>query len=169
MKPEHKGRFDVVAVRLLHSVLGQEDWDIVMSNIIALLRPGGWIQWADFDPLTPGIAAIKFESQDAAVIRSVLVRYVDNMKTKAIGDMHRIPSTFASRGLESVETDFYSQTEELEFTKVVVAGFIESLQEADEMSEMDARDMRVKVNHEIEGCRPVLKYDLWCHLAQKPL
>ncbi|KAF9881020.1 methyltransferase domain-containing protein [Colletotrichum karsti] len=42
-----RGTFDLVHVRLLALGLTTADWDVIVKNLVALLRPGGWLLWED--------------------------------------------------------------------------------------------------------------------------
>lgn len=46
---EFKGVFDVVHVRLLVWSMTERDWPIVVVNLHAMLKPGGWLQWEEND------------------------------------------------------------------------------------------------------------------------
>ncbi|CAG7935500.1 unnamed protein product [Penicillium nalgiovense] len=61
---EHRGRYDLVHIRLLTAGLKQADYTRVLANARALLKPNGWIQWEEVDhtafctDATPELAAI---------------------------------------------------------------------------------------------------------------
>jgi ubiquinone/menaquinone biosynthesis C-methylase UbiE len=44
-----QGIYDVVACRMLISIMAKGQWEIALKNVISLLKPGGWIQWIDYD------------------------------------------------------------------------------------------------------------------------
>ncbi|KAL1986735.1 hypothetical protein VTN96DRAFT_5600 [Rasamsonia emersonii] len=47
--PEHMNRYDLVHVRFLAGAIRQADYKAVVANLVALLKPGGYIQWVDFE------------------------------------------------------------------------------------------------------------------------
>ncbi|KJZ77765.1 hypothetical protein HIM_02942 [Hirsutella minnesotensis 3608] len=47
--PELRGRYDVVHLRAFVVVLRKRDVNLVISNAMKMLRPGGYIQWEDAD------------------------------------------------------------------------------------------------------------------------
>ncbi|KAE8354505.1 S-adenosyl-L-methionine-dependent methyltransferase [Aspergillus coremiiformis] len=47
--PEHRGRYDLIHLRLLVGALKEEDYARSMRNIYELLKPGGYLQWDDCD------------------------------------------------------------------------------------------------------------------------
>ncbi|KAI1640298.1 hypothetical protein F4809DRAFT_637697 [Biscogniauxia mediterranea] len=49
--PEFLGKFDVVHVRLILSVVGSGSPKPVINHIKKLLKPGGYIQWDELDPI----------------------------------------------------------------------------------------------------------------------
>ncbi|KAI0593877.1 hypothetical protein F4775DRAFT_606957 [Biscogniauxia sp. FL1348] len=58
--PEFLGKFDIVHVRLILSVVGSGSPRPVINHIKKLLKPGGYVQWDELDPInhydvvTPG-------------------------------------------------------------------------------------------------------------------
>ncbi|KAK4221116.1 S-adenosyl-L-methionine-dependent methyltransferase [Podospora fimiseda] len=44
---EERGTYDVVAARFLSSATPRTDWAATLTNLMTLLRPGGWLQWID--------------------------------------------------------------------------------------------------------------------------
>ncbi|KAJ5034553.1 hypothetical protein NUH16_005992 [Penicillium rubens] len=46
---EHRGRYDLVHIRLLTAGLKQADYIRVLANARTLLKPNGWIQWEEVD------------------------------------------------------------------------------------------------------------------------
>ncbi|KAF2171749.1 hypothetical protein M409DRAFT_17984 [Zasmidium cellare ATCC 36951] len=165
---EHQGQFDIVAVRLLHASLSTGEWEQTIKGLMALLRPGGWLQWTDWDPLTPRIAAINPAASDKA-LRDVLTRYVDLLKAKKIGTTYRIPTSMTNLGLEEDDSDMYPLNPEVEFTRNITTGVINFLQDFGGLSAAETEDIRAKVGEEIDVGKPLLWYDLWCHIGRKPM
>ncbi|KAI1465649.1 uncharacterized protein F4812DRAFT_466098 [Daldinia caldariorum] len=56
--PEYLGSFDVVNLRFFITLLNKENIQPLLSNLITLLKPGGFLQWLDFDPRSAGAIAI---------------------------------------------------------------------------------------------------------------
>ena len=93
-----KGVFDIVAVRLLHTALPNDAWDQAVLNLVSLLRPGGWLQWVDWDPLTARLAGARPGTTDA-ILRDVLQRFRDDLQARKVGITYRIPNAMKSAGL----------------------------------------------------------------------
>lgn len=45
----YRGAFDVVNIRLVFGAVKNNDPEPVLRNLLQLLRPGGWLQWLEFD------------------------------------------------------------------------------------------------------------------------
>ena len=56
---EFVGRYDIVHVRLLVLVIEQGDPRSVLRNLLAMLKPGGYLQWDDLD--CPGMCVKKVD------------------------------------------------------------------------------------------------------------
>ncbi|KAI1799848.1 hypothetical protein F4811DRAFT_72409 [Daldinia bambusicola] len=56
--PEYLGLFDVVNLRFFITLLNKENIRPLLSNLITLLKPGGFLQWLDFEPRSARAIAI---------------------------------------------------------------------------------------------------------------
>ncbi|KAI5357180.1 putative S-adenosyl-L-methionine-dependent methyltransferase [Septoria linicola] len=166
MKDDLRGQFDVVAVRLLHTNLRPDRFNEALDDLIALLKPGGWLQWIDWDPMTARIATVKPGAPDT-VLRDILYRFTDALRTQKAGSTYRI-STAMSLQLEDEDSEMYTVTPEVQFTKTVVASAILYLERSGHCTAEEASDLRAKVKDEIDSADSLLFYDLWCHVARKP-
>ncbi|GIZ45135.1 hypothetical protein CKM354_000831700 [Cercospora kikuchii] len=161
-----QGQFDVVAVRLLHTNLKSDRFNEALDELVALLKPGGWLQWIDWDPMTARIATVKAGAPDT-VLRDVLNRFTDALRAQKAGSTYKI-STAMSLELEDEESDMYTVTPEVRFTENVVAGALLYLERSGHCTAEEASELRAKVKEEIESAGSLLFYDLWCHVARKP-
>lgn len=167
IEPAKRGQFDLVTARLLHATLDASNWETAFRNLISLLRPGGWLQFVDFDPLTARIAGLKPGSPDG-VLRELLRRYSDVLSASKAGNTHRISATMRKNGLIEQDSDMYPMVPEVRFTKIVAREAVDHLRDSGAMDEDDAKKLSVGAEREIETARSLIWYDLWCHIAQKP-
>ncbi|KAJ5097826.1 hypothetical protein N7532_004827 [Penicillium argentinense] len=49
---QHQSRYDLVHVRMLVGAIKVSDFKTVLANLITLLKPGGYLQWVEFDIIT---------------------------------------------------------------------------------------------------------------------
>ncbi|CEN60816.1 hypothetical protein ASPCAL03249 [Aspergillus calidoustus] len=47
--PEHRGRYDLIHVRLLVTALGESEFETAVRNMLDILKPGGYLQWVEID------------------------------------------------------------------------------------------------------------------------
>ncbi|KAL3470108.1 hypothetical protein BJX99DRAFT_264543 [Aspergillus californicus] len=76
---EHWNRYDVVHVRLLVAALEESDYKTAVSNLSAILKPGGFLQWEELDEET-------YISEDNPVIWEI--RRCFNYSFQAEGKCH---------------------------------------------------------------------------------
>ncbi|KAK5120474.1 hypothetical protein LTR85_006129 [Meristemomyces frigidus] len=93
------GAFDVVAVRLMHiDILGAQS-DQAVKNAVALLKPEGYLQWIDWDPLTAHLV-----QTTPLVPRSgkdeLLTGFRAFLATRHTASTARLPQMMRSKGLE---------------------------------------------------------------------
>ncbi|KAI7204406.1 hypothetical protein KC343_g7715, partial [Hortaea werneckii] len=109
---EEKGKYDVVHVRLLVCGLKGTDWRHAGTNMLALLKPGGWIQWHEgtfaelhflqSSPLGPYPSASREVAQYA-------VRTLNEKEGKVLtADVLGLPQTVAEAGFADVERYLFS-------------------------------------------------------------
>lgn len=166
MKDDLRGQFDVVAVRLLHTKLVPDRFNEALDELTALLKPGGWLQWIDWDPMTARIATVK-PGADDGVLRDVLYRFTEALRTRKAGSTYKISSAIGLH-LEDEDSDMYTVTPEVRFTKNVVASALLYLERSDCCTAEEVSILRRKVKAEIEDSGSLLFYDLWCHIGRKP-
>ncbi|CEJ54912.1 hypothetical protein PMG11_01199 [Penicillium brasilianum] len=49
---QDRNRYDLVHVRMLVGAIKESDFGTVLANLMALLKPGGYLQWVEFDILS---------------------------------------------------------------------------------------------------------------------
>ncbi|GFF39398.1 hypothetical protein IFM46972_05873 [Aspergillus udagawae] len=103
--PEHLvGVYDVVNVRHFVFVLQQADLKGVLDNLFKLLKPGGYLQWTDFDMSSLRVEKINPDIKvDAQVKLMELFQANDTRLRSAWGAS--LPSLFAQSGFTNVESD----------------------------------------------------------------
>ncbi|KAI6911252.1 hypothetical protein D0869_02408 [Hortaea werneckii] len=109
---EERRKYDVVHIRLLVCGLKGSDWRHAATNILALLKPGGWIQWHEgtfaelqfmqSTPLAPYPSASREVAQYA-------VRTLNDNEGKVLtADVLGLPQTVAEAGFVGVERYLFS-------------------------------------------------------------
>ncbi|EGE83749.2 hypothetical protein BDDG_06694 [Blastomyces dermatitidis ATCC 18188] len=87
---EFRGQYDAVHVRLLVMGLKAGEWELVIRNLITLLRPGGYLQWTDIAVL------------DGVVIPGVLGCNVDDAN-RFLNQFKQIVSSHGKSGKSVTE------------------------------------------------------------------
>ncbi|KAF2455626.1 hypothetical protein BDY21DRAFT_69032 [Lineolata rhizophorae] len=59
---ELKGKYDIVAVRLIMPVVANRDIAPWVNNFLAMLKPGGYLQWVEYNPDEKGVRAVDPEN-----------------------------------------------------------------------------------------------------------
>jgi hypothetical protein len=163
---EFRGQFDIVAVRLLHTNLQADRWASVLKDLVALLRPGGYLQWIDFDPMTARIATVKPGASDS-VLRGILNHFTDALRAQKAGSTYRI-STAMRQHLINDESDMFTVAPDVQFTRTVVASALLYLERSGNLTGEEASELRARVKEEIDAADSLIYYDLWCHIGKKP-
>ncbi|PQE18640.1 umta methyltransferase family protein [Rutstroemia sp. NJR-2017a BVV2] len=96
-----QGTFDVVYLRLWLGGVPNGDPTALLTHALKLLRPGGYIQWNEFDPLR-AIA----EGPDGEPSPNVRKLCTLTQKIKDHRWIERLPTTFQEFGLENIEEVF---------------------------------------------------------------
>ncbi|CZT25690.1 uncharacterized protein RCC_11359 [Ramularia collo-cygni] len=166
--PESAEQFDVVVVNLLHTSMGVDDWETTIQNMTDLLRPGGWVQWVDWDPITARIAGSTPGTPDASNLRAFLRNYTDVIQARNVGSTYRISTMLKSHGFVERDSDMYPVAPDIGLTRVVAEGALDYLERTGNLSREEVRAAEANIEQEIRVSGPLVWYDLWCHIAQKP-
>jgi len=103
---EHK-KYDLVHVRLIVAGIKPSEWEVVVSNIVQLLKPGGAIQWeecnfAAVQHLRGGVMSSVHTARDMGG------RFREALKDMFSHGWNILPQLFEGAGLEDVENDIVS-------------------------------------------------------------
>ncbi|KXT08054.1 hypothetical protein AC579_204 [Pseudocercospora musae] len=165
--PESRGIYDVVCIRLLHASLEIDQWDEAMQNLVALLKPGAWLQWVDWDPMTARIATVKPGAPDG-ILRGLLSDYADAMRAAKVGNTYRIANAMRPN-LEELDSDMYTIDPSVELSKIIASGAISYLQQNGKYTSAEAQDVGIKTEQEIDQAGSLCFFDLWSHIGRKPV
>ena len=69
---ELRGQFDVVHIRLLQSIILDNDPSNIICHCKELLRPGGYVQWEEFDPAAVDLHDHNGKAQNLQKLRNML-------------------------------------------------------------------------------------------------
>lgn len=123
------GVYDIVHVRLLFTVVRDNDPAPIVENLIKLLKPGGWLQWDDLDVAQSYIlhAELGVEAPTMATMLKTL-----QQMGQWVGDLADV---MKQSGLQEAKIWRYEEREDL-----VKAFFDNNLAKDEEMAENALRD-----------------------------
>ena len=101
------GSFDLVHIRALIAALQSADWDVVMHNVVQLLKPGGMVQWYESDYGNFRCLRNNPEYVRYTAIPKLLEKFKSIMGDRLTAPGHRLPEVAVAR-LENVELDIHS-------------------------------------------------------------
>ncbi|KAK7742407.1 hypothetical protein SLS53_004553 [Cytospora paraplurivora] len=97
------GKYDIVHVRYLCLVLGDDEVSSVVENVAKLLKPGGYLQWGEVDPQTFRIETTGPDKKTDALQRIYDLEAQDaRLVTSWVS---QLPSIFENAGLRDVLSD----------------------------------------------------------------
>ncbi|KAI2790288.1 hypothetical protein POX_d05797 [Penicillium oxalicum] len=175
---EFVGKYDVVNVRLLAVALSSNEWPTAVRNVVALLRPGGHLQWSDCAPqgcvvkAPPGVTPTR-----AIRMMEVFYKTLDSLgKTPEIHNLLGIfqKSELVSCKMETIELDKPEMRDELNLTitNVMAHGLTASFRLhklEDIQSEQQIADLRDGVLEDLRTIGCYFSYSFYLVIGQKPL
>ncbi|KAB8294168.1 hypothetical protein EYC80_009608 [Monilinia laxa] len=102
-----QNKYDLVHVRLIAAGIAPSEWELVVQNIIQLLKPGGAVQWeecnwADVQHLRGGVQSSVYTAQLMGA------RFKIGLKDKFSYGWKTLPQIFENKGLVRIEKDIVS-------------------------------------------------------------
>ena len=122
--PEERGRYDVVHARLLVAAMDAEDWDIAVSNLMQLLKPGGALQWEEcsFGDARYYRGEVGSTFSGVKAVQEAMQR---GLQEKLAHGWNTLPQIMRKAGLINVEQDVVSSDRVPETREVVTRNAIE--------------------------------------------
>jgi SAM-dependent methyltransferase len=116
------GRFDVVNIRLLMSIMSDDTWTLVAQNVVPLLKPGGALVWFEYNanslrrPLRSGVASTS--NVNAPVLRRLTALGGRGLTNgRKVEEDDAIMQAMTATGLEDVVADYVGTDRLLELRK----------------------------------------------------
>lgn len=103
----YHGTFDLVHIRALFAAMHPPDWEVVMRNIVQLLKPSGAIQWEEADNTVRCLRGSK-EFQRYNGIPLVLAKFGEAMGDRRSSMMRELPAAASTTGLVDIDVDISS-------------------------------------------------------------
>ena len=102
---DYLGQFDVVHLRLLVGGVQQHEWDGIVRNVLDLLKPGGFLQWEEIDPLAT--EALRGSKEPSSVANMVRVRktFIEHGGSRLRYGWNVLRDIFLDVGMKDVDVD----------------------------------------------------------------
>ena len=112
---EYVGVFDVVHIRTMFSCVIENKVDPLLSNLLKMLKPGGFLQWDESDG---SAAKCQVPSPDVQAEATQTIVKLQRMFTRGQSKLHpdwifNMPATLQDRGCEMVAKEEYEPSKEL--------------------------------------------------------
>lgn len=178
------GTYDLVAIRFTSSVLARADWSRAVTNLLTLLKPGGWLQWIDSCNFalynsTAGASRVACQAiyDGMEPFRRNKVDPVIGLMMREAGNVRR-PETLRELGMVEVHEDVFStdRLQDLEARKVgtwnILICFLQCLEdlaksEESEWTMQKVEELKAQAKKEVdEGIYHTL--DQVCIIGRRP-
>ncbi|TKA74166.1 hypothetical protein B0A55_06582 [Friedmanniomyces simplex] len=172
------GHFDIVAVRLLHISIAGAQWTRAVQNAIALLKPGGYLQWIDWDPHSAHLVQSRPLVAHVAMdqLLGIFKQFLSTMDTGATA---RLPQEMREGGLMDVRSELFALDADPgwreHFLWTITTVMPDVLAKRAGLMPGGAGDgkdwARLKAVAQEEGKQEGLwvRTEIWCHVGKKPM
>jgi hypothetical protein len=106
---EEKGTYDVVCIRFFTTVLTGDQWETALTNLLALLKLGGLLQWIDIDASQHAVYIAEPGARKNACLE-VTGAMEDFVKVtgREFGGVRKLGSLFQTQDLKDVHEEVWS-------------------------------------------------------------
>ncbi|KFZ25185.1 hypothetical protein V502_00317 [Pseudogymnoascus sp. VKM F-4520 (FW-2644)] len=94
------GKYDVIHIRFMCFALSRNEWEQAVKNLVALLKPGGYLQWGD-----AAIGTLRAATTDPTQSTRYMEKSIEVISQLAVATnkdfscVERLPLTFKEQGL----------------------------------------------------------------------
>ncbi|MCJ1239924.1 hypothetical protein MMC14_007922 [Varicellaria rhodocarpa] len=105
--PDLLGKYDIVHIRLFMCVVRNNDPELLLKNLLKLLKPGGWLQWGELDlQSSTFVTANPLLSADSLKDAAIFPRSLGSTDTRMDPSwVPSLPEIFEKNGLRTVSCD----------------------------------------------------------------
>ncbi|KAK0795581.1 hypothetical protein LTR02_008927 [Friedmanniomyces endolithicus] len=103
---EHVGAFDIVSIRTIYSAVIDNNVEPLLSNLLKMLKPGGYLQWAENDASTLTARAPEGTGMDAMTSVASIQKFFSRHQGKMDPEwLHNLRPTLERHGCEVLADD----------------------------------------------------------------
>ncbi|KAK5728382.1 hypothetical protein LTR15_001518 [Elasticomyces elasticus] len=111
---EYVGEFDIVNIRTIYSAVIDNNVEPLLLNLVKMLKPGGYLQWAENDASTLTARAPEGVDKDAMSTVVSVVNFFLEYQSKLLPDwLQTLGSSLGKQGCEILANDTISPSAEL--------------------------------------------------------
>jgi ubiquinone/menaquinone biosynthesis C-methylase UbiE len=173
---EFEGVFDIVNIRFIHVNLLGKQWDQAVKNLVSMLKPGGYVQWADWDVRTFRIC----QNEPLAPKKGIeeLVSGAQKfLATRDTGATTRLPQMLADNGIVDLTSELYPSDLDEECRTFLTRTFLGAAPEMIrnvvipmEGSGWDEERLERVWKHaqsDIQAGKAFTRWETYCHVGRK--
>lgn len=173
----YEGIFDIVNIRLMHINLIGSQWDQAVKNAVTMLKPGGYLQWQDWNCTTARLAqtrpGVKHQAMD-----ELFEGFMEFIMTRDTAQTERIGEMMISEGLVDVSRETFILDREHDPTRglsgnlfQVVGNIIRGSlvgRKGSKWTEERVAKLESELPAELEENAVFARADAWWFVGQKP-
>ncbi|KAK0287293.1 hypothetical protein LTR35_002788 [Friedmanniomyces endolithicus] len=111
---QYIGAFDIVSIRTIYSAVIDNNVEPLLSNLLKMLKPGGYLQWAENDASTLTARAPEGTGMDAMTSVASIQKFFSRHQGKMDPEwLHNLASTLEQHGCEVLADDTIKSLPEL--------------------------------------------------------
>ncbi|KAK3114875.1 hypothetical protein LTR53_006333 [Teratosphaeriaceae sp. CCFEE 6253] len=171
---EFSSQFDVVAVRLFHVSLAGAEWARAVRNAVALLKPGGYLQWIDWDPHSVRLVQSRALMKTMA-IAELLAGYRSSLLPLDTGATARLAQELCDSGLDDVRSELFAVDEDPGWREhflwtiwFLMPDLLAKRAQRGPHGSADAGDWLSPAEEEAKQAGMWVRTEMWCHVGRKP-
>ncbi|KAK1807765.1 hypothetical protein LTR12_017887 [Friedmanniomyces endolithicus] len=171
-------QLDIVAVRLLHISIAGAQWTRAVQNAIALLKPGGYLQWIDWDLHSARLVQSRPMLEHTAIdqLLGLFKQFLGALDTGATA---RLPEQMREGGLVDVKSELFALDADaiwreyflMTITTVMPDAVAKRIGQLPAGAANGKDWAKMKTTAQEEGKQEGLwvRTEMWCHAGKKPL
>ena len=174
----YEGIFDIVNIRLMHINLIGPQWEQAVKNAVAMLKPGGFLQWQDWDPRTACLAQARPGVKHQAM-SELFEGFKEWIMTRDTAQTARIGEMMVAEGLVDVSRETYILDPEHDQLRGLLGNLYEVVgkvirgnlvgREGSKWTEERVAKLESEVGAELKENAVFMVANAWWYVGQKPV
>ncbi|EXL69248.1 hypothetical protein FOPG_14779 [Fusarium oxysporum f. sp. conglutinans race 2 54008] len=124
---KHHDQYDMIHVRAVVAGMKEADWKLIVDNMFRMLKPGGYLQWAEADLSRPAVLRNGNAPVSFKFLPNLMKKWEADLSQRDLSGPRRLAELITSAGGSEVSVDIFSSDRLPEVRSTITLNYVKAI------------------------------------------